>query len=244
MHSFEMVLNVHLHQLEINTSWNELRIIKIDNGQSIAAFYRKFIHSLDELNIPHLNYSKPFDLGIDKYFTEIEEIHHYDPEYVHRFWRILLWVDGVFKEFSGRFYGKTCPVHLYWHHMDLAVTRFSGKKAPPLEPSARVSDKDAYSHEVISFGFWAGDDNVREPAFYAYAYPSPEGIADKDLLPEGAVWVDNNGSPMAFYPYHTLIKEKNPREKLLDFLESSYLAGATQAGWDIEELKVVDLNRL
>ena len=79
----------------------------------------------------------------------------------------MIWIDGVFKEFSGRFYGKTCPVQLYWHSMDLTVTRFSGRKAPPMPKEARLSDKDAYSHEVISFGFWPGDANVTEPAFYS-----------------------------------------------------------------------------
>ena len=242
--AFEIVLNVHNHQLEIITSRNQFKTISIYDGLSIADFYRKFSLSLEELGIPLNINDKPFDLGITKRFHEIKEYHHYDPEYIKRFWRIMMWVDGVFKEFSGRFYGKTCPVHLYWHHMDLAVTRFSGKKAPPPDPAARISDKDAYTHEVISFGFWAGDEQVREPAFYAYAFPSPEGLAEKHLRPEGAFWVDNNGSPMAFYPYHQLIREEDPRQKLLDFLESAYIAGASLAGWDIEELKTVDLDKL
>jgi hypothetical protein len=244
METVEILLNIHIHQLEIFTSRNEHKSIKIYDGLSIAGFYNQLTKSLQELGIPYEIVDKPFDLGISARFSKIEEFHHYDPEYIHRFWRILLWIDGIFKEFSGRFYGKTCPVHLYWHHMDLAVTRFSGKKAPPSDPSARISDKDAYSHEVISFGFWAGDEQVREPAFYAYVYPSPEGLSEKVLKPEGAYWVDNNGSPMAFYSYHQLIREQDPRQKLLDFLESSYQAGASLAGWDIEALKTVDLERL
>jgi hypothetical protein len=146
----------------------------------------------------------------------------------------MLWVDGVMNEFSGRFYCKTCPVQIYWHHMDLAVTRFSGKKAPKMDPSARVSDKDAYSHENISFGFWAGDDIVREPAFYSYTYPSPEGIENEKLMPGAAAWVNSNGSPSAFYRYEDLISEDDPREALLSFFESAYQAGGKLANWNIE----------
>lgn len=241
---FEITLNVHQCQIEIITSLNEQKIIPLSDGLNIAGFYKQFIKSLEELNIHPNIHDRPFDLGISKKFSEIDEYHHYDQEYIKRFWKILLWVDGVFNEFSGRFYGKTCPVHLYWHHMDLAVTRFSGRKAPPLDPAARISDKDAYSHELISFGFWAGDDVVKEPAFYAYTYPSPFGIEKKILKPAEASWVDSNGSPMALYRYHDLINEKDPRASLLDFLESSYLAGATLAGWNIDELQIVSLEKL
>jgi len=244
INTFEINYNVHASQVEIFTSLNTEKIIPLYNGLSVASFYKQIMKALDELNIHPKIIDKPFDMGINKRFAEIEEYHHYDEEYVKRFWKIMLWVDGVFNEFSGRFYGKTCPVQLYWHHMDLAVTRFSGKKAPPMDPSARISDKDAYSHEVISFGFWAGDDNVREPAFYAYAYPSPDGIDKIKLLPQKAVWIDSNGSPMAFYRYNDLLKEENPREALLVFLESTYQAGAKLAGWDIEELKTIDLDKL
>lgn len=149
-----------------------------------------------------------------------------------------------FKEFSGRFYGKTCPVHLYWHSLDLAVTRFSGKEAPPMPDGARLSDKDAYSHECISFGFWAGDENIPEPAFYSYTAPAPEGLAQKPLKPSKAEWLNNNGSPMAILRYHDLLKENNPRESLLLFMESAYQAGASLAGWDIEHFTTPPLSEV
>ena len=145
-----------------------------------------------------------------------------------------MWVDGVFKEFGGRFYGKTSPVHLYWHHMDLVLTRFSGARGPALAPDIRLSDKDAYSHEVVSSGFWAGDDTVRGAAFYTYAYPSPDGIDAEPLQPPAAAWVDSNGSPMALLMYDDLRQTADPRQALLDFLESTYQAGARLAGWDVE----------
>lgn len=242
--TFDITLNVHKKKLEINTSWGEERSIELKDGLTISEFYHSFVNVLRDLNIHPKIIDKPFDLGIEKRFSEITEYHHFDFDSIRRFWKIMLWVSGVFKEFGGRFYGKTCPVHLYWHHMDLAITRFSGKKAPPMDRSARLSDKDAYSHEVISFGFWAGDPVVREPAFYSYTYPSPQGLDQQALKPSKANWVDNNGSPMALYRYKDLLNEENPREALLDFLESSYLAGARLANWDIEELEVIDLKEL
>ena len=163
---------------------------------------------------------------------------------MERFWRILQWVDGVFNEFSGRFYGKTCPVHLYWHHMDLTVTRLSGRQGPALPEGKSLAEKDAYSHEVISFGFWAGDASVRGPAIYSYTYPAPEGLDQEPLLPAAASWVDSNGSPMALLMYDDLRAAPDPRTVLLDFLESSYRAGARLAGWRIEELAVPSLDAL
>ena len=164
MNTFEIHVDVLANHIQITSSKSEERLIPLADGTTVAEYYERIISAMDELGIRADILARPFDMGIEKDFGDIHEYHHYDAEYVQRFWKIMLWVDGVMNEFSGRFYGKTCPVHIYWHHMDLAVTRFSGKKAPPLDPSARISDKDAYSHEVISFGFWAGDPEVREPA--------------------------------------------------------------------------------
>lgn len=240
----EITLNVHQSRIEILSNQNQEAFIEIKDGKSVSEIFTAFIAALSNLGCFPNIYDKPFDLGIEKSFSELKEFNRFDIDYVQRFWKILLWVDGVMKEFSGRFYGKTCPVQLYWHHMDLAVTRFSGKTAPPLDKDARVSDKDAYSHEVISFGFWAGDDIVQEPAFYSYTYPSPVGIEKSILKPEKAGWVDSNGSPMAFYTYENLLKEKDPRSTLLAFFESSYQAGAKLAKWDIEGFRAKSLTEL
>jgi hypothetical protein len=242
--NFEITLNLHLHQMEVSTSKSEYASFSLKNGLSVADFYAQLSEVLKRFNIPVSIIDKPFDLNIDQSFGKIKEYHHYDEDYTRDFWRILLWVDGIFKEFSGRFYGKTCPVHLYWHSMDLAVTRFSGNEAPPMGNDARISDKDAYSHECISFGFWAGDKNVTEPAFYSYTYPSPEGIDQEILSPSAAEWVNNNGSPMAILKYNSLLAEDEPRKSLLDFMESAYQAGAKKANWDIEKLQVPSLNNL
>jgi len=242
--TFEILVNVHKPQVEIFTNKGEEEIIPLQDGLIVSEIYNSIISSLGKLGIYPKMLDKPFDLGIEKKFSEIAEFHHFDMEYIHKFWTIMLWCSNVMKEFSGKFYGKTCPVQLYWHHMDLAVTRFSGRKAEELDSSARVSDKDAYSHEAISFGFWAGDDVVKEPAFYAYTYPSPEGIDKEPLKPEKAAWIDSNGSPMAFLRYEDLLSEEDPKKALLDFFESSYLAGAKLANWNIEEFKVKALDEL
>jgi hypothetical protein len=238
---FDITINVHDHQLEVHTSKGQSERFSLLNDASIADIYKRLWKILEKLDIPVSILDKPYDLNIGKHFNEITEYHHYDKNYTHDLWRVLLWVDGIFKKFSGRFYGKTCPVHLYWHSMDLAVTRFSGDEAPTMGEDARISDKDAYSHECISFGFWAGDENMPEPAFYSYTYPSPKNLNEEPLKPSSADWIDSNGSPMAILTYNKLIESDDPASTLLDFLESAYSAGAKKANWDIEKFRVPPL---
>lgn len=113
-----------------------------------------------------------------------------------------------------------------------------------MSKDARLSDKDAYSHECISFGFWGGDENMPEPAFYSYTYPSPEGLSKEPLFPSEAEWVNSNGSDMAILTYSNLLKADDPYATHLDFMESAYTAGAKKANWDIEDLKVPELDNL
>ncbi|MBZ9730253.1 DUF5996 family protein [Salegentibacter sp. JZCK2] len=242
--SFSITFNVSKHQLDIQTSEGGFETLKLENGLCVAEFYTQVFTILKELNIWVKIVEKPYDLGIENEFSAISEYHHYDESYVEKLWKGLLWIDSVFKEFSGRFCGKTSLVHLYWHSMDIAVTRFSGKKAPKMPAEARISDKDAYSHECISFGFWPGDDKVQEPAFYSYTFPNPEGIENEELRPASASWEMSNGSPIAILTYANLREEENPRQALLDFIESAYHAGAELAGWSIEDFKVQDLENL
>lgn len=235
--TFEILFNFHEHRLEIQTSEGEYEELSLQNGLSVAEFYYQLFEKLNRLDIAVRIQARPFDLpGIDKPFADIREHHTYVADHVERFWKILLWTSGVFQEFCGRYSGKTCPVQLFWHHMDLVITRFSGRKAPPTPPNTRQADKEAYSHELISFGFWAGDDNVRGPAFYAYTHPSPPGIDREPLQPLAAQWVQNNGSPMALLMYDDLRATSDPEGALLAFLESSYQAGAKRAAWETHEL--------
>jgi len=136
----------------------------------------------------------------------------------------------VLEEFAGWICGKTSPVHLFWHSFDLAVTRFGGRRAPTL-PADPVN-REAYSHELVSFGFWAGDQNVREPSYYSYTSPEPDGLRQQSLRPEEASWAEQGSSSLALLPYEAVRTASDPRATLLAFLESAYEAGAGAAGWD------------
>ncbi len=245
--SFEIQFNFIEHKLEITTSKGEFESFKLHDGLSVADFHDKLFSILNELGIEVKIVDKPYSLPdknpITTPFAQLTQYASYQEEYIEKFWHILLWVDAIFTEFSGRFYGKACPVHIYWHHMDIVVTRFSGKKVP-LSPDMNIANKDAYSHEVISFGFWAGDENVHAPAFYSYTYPSPTDLDETSIQPSSAKWIDNNGTPMALLMYDDVRKEADPKRALLNFMESCYQAGALLAGWNIEEMKVPALQEL
>ena len=203
----------------------------------VAEFYRRLIEGLRSLGIDASIDPKPFDLD-DEHTLDANTYHRTcDEEYVRRYHRVLAWVDQVFEEFAGRFNGKTSPVQLFWHGFDLAVTRFSGRRAPERLGVDRVT-REAYSHEVISFGFWPGDHNFREPAFYSYAAPEPEGLTEQPLLPQAAAWLPEGG--MALLMYEEVRKSDSPRETLLEFLQSAYEAGAKTAGWDMEAFRSSD----
>jgi hypothetical protein len=245
--SFEIQFNFINHRLEIITSKGENEWFYLYDGLTVADFYSNLFRALEKLGIEVTILAKPYSLPdanpITTPFADLRQYAAYQKQYVDRFWKILLWIDDVFNEFSGRYYGKTCPVQMYWHHMDIAITRFSGKKIP-LGNGMSIANKDAYSHEVISFGFWAGDENVPGPAFYSYTYPAPEGLDKEPLQPSTAYWANSNGSPMALLMYDDLRNEDDPRQALLDFLESAYTSGATLANWNINEMKVPDLAEL
>jgi hypothetical protein len=152
----------------------------------------------------------------------------WDREAIARFGRILDWSDSVFEEFSGWFNGKTSPVHLFWHSLDLAVTRFSGRPARQVEAD-RVT-REAYTHEVISFGFWPGDDNIGDAAYYSYTAPEPDGLRDQPL--SAGAWVESGSGSLAILPYQAVRTASNPKTTLLAFCQSAYEAGARLAGWD------------
>ncbi|WP_430817544.1 DUF5996 family protein [Carboxylicivirga sp. RSCT41] len=235
--SLEIELDIINKAVVINHSERKRVEVSLQNGLSIAQFYGQYMEQLSKLGLSPKFVEKPYDMGIDQPFKNLVHYNTFEWDDIERFWKLMQWNNSIFQEFSGRFYGKTCPVQIYWHHMDLAVTRFSGKKLEPMDKSVRISDRDAYSHEQISFGFWAGDETVQEPAYYSYTYPSPDGIDKQTLMPSSANWVDSNGSPMAFLRYEDVRNAQDPRQDVLDFLESAYNAGASLAGWDVEVLK-------
>ncbi len=244
LNSVEIELDVLKKAVVITHSEKGVSEIALNEGLSVAQLYRHYMKEITELNLKPKFIERPYDMGIEKPFDQLEEYSSFDWNSIEKFWRLMQWNNSIFQEFSGRFYGKTCPVQIYWHHMDLAVTRFSGKKLEPMDKSVRISDRDSYSHEQISFGFWIGDDNVPEPAYYSYTYPSPEGIDQQKLSPDHANWVDSNGSPMAFLRYEDVKSSSDPRQAVLDFLESAYQAGANLAGWKVDELTTPSLRDL
>lgn len=244
INSIEIEFNVKRKAVIITHSTRDEVKIDLHDGYTVADFYSRFMEELANFGLEPKFINKPIDLEIDKPFDQINEYFHYSWTHIEKFWQLMLWNNSVFQEFSGRFYGKSCPVHIYWHHLDLAVTRFSGKKLPPVDKSARILERDTYTHEQISFGFWAGDNNMQEPAYYSYTFPSPDGLDNEQLSPAQAWWQDANGSPMAMLRYEDVRQSDNPSETVLEFLESAYQAGAKLAGWNVEELTAPPLDQI
>jgi len=158
----------------------------------------------------------------------------YDPEYAHRFWRILVQSDKVFKAFRSQFIGKSSPVHFFWGSFDLAVTRFSGRRAPE-RPGADRMTREGYSHEVISCGFWPGDDRFPAPAFYSYTSPEPPGLKEASIRPGQAFYSPEMS--LFILRYDDVRNSGEPEKTLMDFLQSTYEAGANLAHWDREALE-------
>jgi hypothetical protein len=232
---FEVTFDFIDHRLVIATNSGQIEAFELVDGLSVAEFDDRLHATLRRLGVDVTIRETPYRLATETPFPEDEEHATYDRNAVERFWRILDWSDGVFEEFAGWYCGKTSPVHLFWHGLDLVVTRFSGKRVPATSSGSAV-DREAYSHEVISFGFWAGDDKVKEATFYSYTAPEPAGLREQPLHPSEAVWAEEGRSPAALLPYEAVRTAANPRVALLAFLESAYQAGASTAGWDRDDL--------
>jgi hypothetical protein len=223
------------HRLVVRTSAGAESFGLVD-GLSVAAFDEKLHAALRRLGVDVVIRESPFGLPMTTPFPDDVEHASYDRDAVERFWRILAWTDEVLEEFSGWFCGKQSPVHVFWHSFDLALARFGGRRATA-RPDADPVTQEAYSHEVIAFGFWAGNERVREPAFYSYTAPEPPGLRDTRLLPSGARWIEQGAGSLAMLPYELVRSSASPKRTLLAFLESAYQAGAKLAGWDRVELQ-------
>ncbi|MEJ7860975.1 MAG: DUF5996 family protein [Pyrinomonadaceae bacterium] len=234
--NFEIEFDFIEHALVIRRHDGERKSFALRDGLTVADFYRQTFENLAALSIETKIWAVPYEAASYTPFAEDTENKSYNKEYIERFRRILISVNDIFEEFRGRFTGKSTPVHLFWHSFDLALTRFSGKPAPVREEAGMV-EREAYSHEVISFGFWAGDDNVPAPAFYSYTAPEPENLTDEKLNPDAAVWNTDKGA-MAILMYDDARKADSPRETILNFLESTYQAGAKCASWDLEQFNL------
>jgi hypothetical protein len=199
-------------------------------GQSVASFHRQVFEALRILGVDVTIRPVPYDLPGPP-FAEDTGHATYDPEAVNRYWRVLSRVNLLLEEFAARYAGKTSPVHHFWHTFDLAVTRFSDRVVEQ-PPSADPVTREAYSREVVSFGFWFGDATFGAPAFYSYTAPEPAGLAAEPLRPAAATWVPNRGSHLAVLRYDDARATDDLPATVLDFWESAYAAGARLAGWD------------
>jgi len=221
------------HRLVIETDDGHRRALRLE-PKSVAAFYAELMAALGALGLDVRIARKPNEVPDPIRFDRDETHRAYDAEYAHRFWRALAQADRVMKRFRARYVGKCSPVHFFWGAPDLAVTRFSGRRAPPHPggvPNLPDSvTREAYSHEVASCGFWPGGGAAPYPAFYAYAYPEPAGFADAHVRPEGAFYSAELREFLL--PYDRVRLSDTPDETLLTFLQSTYEAAADLGRWD------------
>ena len=220
--TFDLEFDFIDHQLHLRISSGQSKSIAL-RPQSVAAFYREYLDLLRSFDIdPHIH-PVPVEVANPIPFAEDHQHASYDRDSAHRFWRILQRSDTLFKRFRARFIGKCSPVHFFWGSFDLAVTRFSGRPAPP-RPGADSVTREAYSHEVISAGFWPGNGGFGAPAFYCYAAPEPAGLDKQPLYnPELKEFI------LKYDDVRTL---PSPDDAILEFLQSTYEAAATLAHWD------------
>ncbi|GAC1683756.1 MAG: DUF5996 family protein [Candidatus Acidiferrum sp.] len=231
---FEIHFDFIAHMLEITTSLGESRVFRLI-PRTVAEFYAKLLEALHSFGIDVKVWPVPVEVPRPVRFNLDESHAAYDSEYAHRFWQILVSVDNVFWEFRSRFIGKVSPVHFFWGSFDLAVTRFSGRRAPERAGADPVT-KEAYSHEVISVGFWPGDGEiVKDAAFYAYAAPEPAGFGERRIKPAKAFYSSEKNE--YFLMYDDVRSSDDPRQLLLDFCQSTYEAAALLGNWDRPNLE-------
>jgi len=236
---FEIEFDFIDHQLRVECSDGALTTLTL-RPQSVADFYRELMDALRQLGIEvkiwtmPVEVPSPFSAVREAIRFEDDELHKsYDAEYVKRFWRALVSIDEVFKQFRTRFIGKVSPVHFWWGSFDHAVTRFSGRPAPPRAGADKIT-VEAYSHEVVSHGFWPGGNGV-QAAFYSYTAPEPAGLGNSKIQPAAASYA--NELQEFLVTYDAVRQSPSPENALMDFCQSTYEAGANLAHWDRKALE-------
>ena len=226
------------HRLGIKTDDGGRRQMELA-PRTVADFYREFTSSLRSLGLDVKIWTTPVEVENPVPFERDEAHKSYDPEYANRFWRALVQAERVAQRFRSSFTGKCSPVHFFWGSFDLAVTRFSGRAAPPHPGAPGVADsitREAYSHEVSSAGFWPGGPALPEPIFYSYAYPEPEGFKDFKVGPEPSAYYNTDFREFVL-PYEAVRTSAEPDRHLLRFLDDTYEAAATLGRWDRASLE-------
>ncbi|MFG1811668.1 DUF5996 family protein [Streptomyces sp. NPDC049040] len=234
---FEIEFDFGDHQLHIRSSDGRERRVALE-PKSVADFYQETLAALESLGIDVALWPTPVEVEPVTPFPEDTAHASYQPGHAHRFWEQLTCAQRVLTDFRSRFIGKVSPVHFFWGAMDLAVTRFSGRPAPPHPGGApNLADRvmvEAYSHEVSSCGFWPG--GSAEGSFYSYAYPEPEGYARHPVRPAAAAYSAEAGEFLL--PYEAVRTADDPDRALTDFLQSTYEAAAEAARWDRDALEL------
>jgi hypothetical protein len=230
---FELSFDFIDHLLLLQTSDGRRKTLSLE-PRSVAEFYKQVMGMLLQADIEVKIWRMPVEIPNPVPFDEDFQHKSYDPDAVNKFWRILLSVQCVFEEFRSKFIGKSSPVHFFWGSFDLAVTRFSGRRAPE-RPGADLMTREAYSHEVSSVGFWPGGGDIQGPAFYSYAAPEPAGFRDSHILPSPASYNTTLGEFVLMYD--EVRKSSSPEAMLMEFCQSTYDAAATLGHWDREALE-------
>jgi hypothetical protein len=231
--ALELAFDLVDHELVIQTSEGRMKALPL-LPRSVATFYDEVMLALRALDIEVRIWRMPVEVPQPIPFDEDKVHTEYDATWANRLFRVLLQTDAALRVFAGDFQGKASPVHFFWGSFDMAYTRFSGRRAPDRPGADRIT-KEAYSHEVMSFGFWPGGGVVDDAAFYAYAAPEPEGFAAARLEPEGARYVRDLRE--FILPYEAVRSSETPRETLLAFFRTAYDAGARLGGWDRDALE-------
>ena len=226
--AFELRFDFVRHELVLETSEGTVKVLPL-GAMPVAEFYRQFLEMLRSAEIEVKIWPMPVEVADPVRFDKDRLHAAYDARQVERFWRILLTVDAVFDQFRAEFIGKCSPVHFFWGSFDLAVTRFSGRRAPE-RPGADTITREAYSHEVSSVGFWPGGGSIAGPAFYSYMSPQPDGFRDARVRPEAARYDATLGEFILMY--NDVRAGSDPSSTLLEFCRTTYEAGAGLANWD------------
>ena len=231
--SFEIWFDFLRHQLVIETSDGLQKTLPL-LPRSVADFYQEFMKALHSAGIDVKIWHMPVEIPNPIAFDQDRVHASYDAASVEKFWRILMSVDAVFNEFRSGFLGKCSPVHFFWGSFDLAVSRFSGRRAPE-RAGADAITREAYSHEVSSVGFWPGGGVIQDAAFYSYTSPEPQGFKEARVRPGAAFYHKQVGEFILMY--EDVRRANSPSASLLDFCRSTYEAGASLGKWDRESLE-------
>ena len=216
------------HELHLRMGSGGSQGMKL-KARTVADFYKEYLGCLEVLGVSVKINPMPVEVAHPVRFDIDTEHKSYDPEYAHRFWQVLVHAEKVFRAWGTGFLGKVSPVHFFWGSFDLAVTRLSGRPAPP-RPGADMIQREAYSHEVISAGFWPGNGGYGAAAFYCYAAPVPAGLSEATIRPGEAGWDKALGEFV--FKYDAVRAMAAPGKALMEFLESAYGAAADVAKWD------------